>query len=91
MRDVEAGPLLDRLPEDERFSTWHLALRDGSLVGRGAGGVELMRAMALTRPVGRALALLPTGVLDAAYEVVARSRGTLGRAVPDRPGPRRYP
>ena len=27
----------------------------------------------------------------AAYEVVARSRGTLGRAVPDRPGPRRFP
>jgi hypothetical protein len=47
--------------------------------------------MALTRPAGRALALVPGGALDAAYDVVARLRGSLGRIVPDGPPPRRYP
>ncbi len=33
--DAEAGPLLAGLPEAERFDSWRLVRRDGSLVGYG--------------------------------------------------------
>jgi predicted DCC family thiol-disulfide oxidoreductase YuxK len=89
--DPEAEPLLAVLPEDERFETWHLAAADGSLAGHGAGAVELLAALRVTRQLGRLLGLVPDGALDRAYQVVARQRGRLGRLVPDRPGPRRYP
>jgi hypothetical protein len=74
-----------------RFVTWHLAMPDGTVVGGGAGGVELLRSISLTRPVGGALARIPRRPLELAYGVVARNRGALGRVVPDRPGPRRFP
>lgn len=91
MRDPEAAGLLDGLVEEERFATWHLAQQDGSLVGYGAGGVQLFEAMRLTRPLARVLARVPADILDRIYEIVARRRGTLGRLVPDRLGPRRFP
>ena len=62
---------------------------DGSLVGYGAGGIDLLASMRLTRPVGRILALIPARTLDAAYHSLARKRSQLGRFVPDGPGPRR--
>lgn len=89
--DPAAEPLLARLPEHERFETWHLPAPDGSLAGHGAGVVRLLGALRLTRPLGRLLGLVPDGALDRAYGVVARQRGRLGRLVPDRPGPRRFP
>jgi hypothetical protein len=79
------------LPEDERFATWYLVSPDGAFAGHGTGGVELLGALRLTRPAGRLLAHVPGGVLDGAYEIVARRRELLGRFVPDRPGPRRFP
>ncbi len=91
LEDLEAAPLLERLPHEERFATWHLAQRDGSLVGYGSGGAQLLEAMQLTRPFGRVLARVPARRLDRIYGVLARWRRTLGRVVPDRPGPRRYP
>ena len=33
--DPDAAPLLEALPEEERFASWRLARRDGSLLGRG--------------------------------------------------------
>ena len=89
--DSEAEALLAALPEYERFATWHLALPDGSLHGRGRGLPALLLAMSLTRPVGRLLARMPNGALDHGYAVIARARPWLGRLVPDRLGPRRYP
>jgi predicted DCC family thiol-disulfide oxidoreductase YuxK len=91
MHDPDAGDLLAPLRPDERFATWHLVLRDGRLVGRGRGGVPLLRAMRRTRGAARLLAALPDPALEAAYDVVARNRGLLGRLVPNRPGPRRFP
>lgn len=79
------------LAEEERFATWRLALADGSLVGYGKGGAHLFAAMRLTRPIGRLLARAPAHLVDRVYEVLARVRAPLGRVVPDRPGPRRYP
>lgn len=91
LRAVEAAPLLEAVDEEERFATWHLALPGGAVVGGGAGGVELLRSMSLTRPLGGALAHIPQRPLELAYDVVARNRSALGRVVPDRPGPRRFP
>jgi predicted DCC family thiol-disulfide oxidoreductase YuxK len=91
MRAEEAAPLLEAVDEDARFTSWHLAMPDGAVVGRGAGGIELLRSMSLTRPLGEALARVPRRPLELAYDVVARNRSALGRVVPDRPGPRRFP
>ena len=91
MHDEEAAQLLEPLPENERFASWHLARSDGSLVGYGAGGVELLRAMRLTRPAGRLLAAVPDRVLDGLYRPVSRHRSLLGRLMPDGRAPRRYP
>ena len=91
MHDEEAATLLEPLPEDERFASWHLALGDGSLVGYGTGGVELLRSMRLTRPVGGLFAAVPDRLLDAPYGLVARHRGVLGRLVPDGPAPKSFP
>ena len=91
MHDEEAATLLEPLPEDEGFASWHLARGDGLLVGYGTGGVELLRSMRLTRRAGRLFAVVPDRVLDAAYGLVARYRGPLGRLVPDGPAPKRFP
>jgi len=91
MRDEEAMPLLEPIPAYERFATWHLALGDGSLVGYGTGGAELLRSMRLTRPAGRLVAAVPDRLLDAVYVLVARHRDVLGRFVPDGPAPKRFP
>ena len=89
--DPDAAPLLLVLGEHERYATWRLVRRDGSVSGRGRGGIELLRSLMLTRAAGRVLALVPGRALEAAYELVARHRQELGRLVPDGPAPRRYP
>jgi len=91
MRDPDAAPLLEPLPLEERFATWHIVPVGGQTVGYGRGAIELLRAMALTRPAARVLRLVPGAVLDSAYHLVARKRSRLGRFVPDRPGPLRFP
>lgn len=91
MHDEAAKPLLAPLPEDERFASWHLVLRDGSLTGHGKGGVELLRSMQLSRAAGRLLGGVPEGVLETLYGFVARHRQPLGRLVPNGRAPRRYP
>ena len=77
MRSEEAAPLLASVWEEERYSTWWLVEPDGTLHGRGDGLVALG---------GRIFAPLAPF-----YGLVARNRGRLGRFVPDRPGPRRFP
>lgn len=91
LRDPDAAPLLAPLPEDERYASWYLALPDGSLAGRGAGAVELLRSLHVTRALARPLALVPERVLDSLYRAVAGRRRLLGRLVPDVPAPRRFP
>ena len=89
--DPYAEPILAAIPANERFSSWRLALPDGSLAGYGAGVVELLRTLRLTRPASRVLEHLPESALDALYRGVAHRRGLLGRLVPDGVAPRRFP
>ncbi|MFO7573010.1 MAG: DCC1-like thiol-disulfide oxidoreductase family protein [Gaiellaceae bacterium] len=91
LQDAAAEHLLASLPTEERLATWRLARVDGSLAGYGSGVPGLLSAMRLTRPFGRALALVPAGALDAAYRFVARNRSNLGRFVPDGSAPKRFP
>lgn len=83
--------MLADLPEDERCASWRLVRPGGPPIGYGRGGRELLLSLRSTRPLGRLLGVVPDGVLDAAYRLVARNRSQLGRLVPDRAGPRRYP
>ena len=90
-QDTRGANLLAALPEEERHATWRLALPDGRLVGYGRGFVDLARALRLTRPLAPLLARIPPRILDRAYGVIASRRPRLGRYVPDRPGPVRFP
>ena len=91
MRDPDADRLLASLPETERYAAWHLARPDGTIVGRGAGAVDVLSVVRRTRPLGRALGLLPPRLLDGGYGLLADRRSTLGHVVPDGPAPRRFP
>lgn len=91
LRDEAAMPLLAAVPPSERFDTWRLASKDGSLSGFGAGAPGLFQAIGVTRPLGDLLGRVPDPMLDRVYGLIARNRGTLGRLVPDGPAPRRYP
>ena len=66
-------------------------LPDGRLAGYGSGIVDLTRLLNATRLLARVLERVPSRALDRVYGAVARRRTALGRLVPDRPGPIRYP
>jgi hypothetical protein len=93
LEDGHAGRLLVDVPPETRRERWWLVLRDGTPVpGDNGGGVALFLELRHTRPLGRFLrAAGASGLIDAGDKLVARYRGRLGRLVPDREGPRRYP
>jgi len=91
MHDDAAEALLAPLPRQERFTTWHLALPDGSLTGRGVGLIALLRSIRLTRAAAHLLDAVPDRVLDGSYDVIARNRDRLGPLVPNGPAPRQFP
>jgi predicted DCC family thiol-disulfide oxidoreductase YuxK len=91
LQDSAAAPLVASLPEPERLASWRLVRPDGSHTGYGAGIPALLATMRRTRPAARLVGLVPPRLLDSAYRLLARTRGRLGRLVPDGPAPRRYP
>ncbi len=93
LADPAASGLLASVPEDRRGECWWLVLRDGTPVaGDRGGGVMLLRAVRLTRPLGRVVSgLRLSAAIDAVDRLVARFRKRLGRFVPEGPAPRRYP
>ncbi len=87
---AEAAPLLEPLPEAERFASWRLAELDGTLAGRGAGASRVLRAIGRDRSA-RVVEALPDGLLERVYDLVAHNRSRLGRITPAGPAPRRFP
>jgi predicted DCC family thiol-disulfide oxidoreductase YuxK len=83
-RDEAAAALLEPVPEERRYASWHLVERPEAVASAGAAFSPLLERIA---PRARPLA----GLAAAAYRAVARRRDRLGGLVPDRPGPRRYP
>jgi predicted DCC family thiol-disulfide oxidoreductase YuxK len=81
--DPRAPTLLPGLSETERAASIHLVETDGQRLSRGAALAGLLDHLGL--PV------LPARLLGHFYGPVARRRGILGRFVPDKPPPQRYP
>jgi predicted DCC family thiol-disulfide oxidoreductase YuxK len=91
--DEETGRLLASVPEKEHTRSWWIVLGSGQPIGgdRG-GGVQLLRHIPATRPIGRMLGCLGLSpLIDTLDKVVAKGRRYLSRLVPDGPVPRRYP
>ena len=86
--DPQGHVLLEPIPAEERFETWHLVQPEGRRASGGAGLAELVRLLPATRPVAPILRLLPLAWL---YDVTSRHRRVLGRLVPNGPAPRRVP
>jgi hypothetical protein len=92
MEDEAAAALLEQLPEEERFETWWLVERDGTLHSYGDGGLALLGHMHVTRPLARLLRRPRIErALDQLDLVIAGRRSTLGKLLPRGEGPRRYP
>jgi len=92
MKREAAAPLLEQLPEEERFKTWWLAERDGRLRSHTDGGVALLGHMHMTRPLARRLQRPRIeGALARLDNLVAHHKSRLGKVVPNGPGPYRYP
>jgi predicted DCC family thiol-disulfide oxidoreductase YuxK len=88
-----AGRLLVRVPEDRRAESWWIVRRDGvAVAGKSGGGIVLLTALRLTRPLGHLVAAIGlSAVVDALDRFLARYRGRLSPFVPDGPAPQRFP
>jgi hypothetical protein len=86
--DPRADVLLGSVPPEERRARFWLAEQDGDLAGGGRAAVRLLSLLGAAP-----LAELPGigALVGRGYDLVSSVRGALGRVVPDRPGPRRFP
>ena len=92
MRDERAAEALEAVPEDVRFTTFHLVDTEGRGFSGGAAVRATLSSLRGLSWLGRLLALLPLRLLvDAFYSALVRSKGVLGRFVKDAPGPERWP
>lgn len=83
---------MQAVPEDVRFSTFHLVTPGGDGLHGGAAVVETLAALDRTARLGRMLRRRPLRKLvNAFYALLARSKGFWGRFVKDAPGPVRWP
>jgi hypothetical protein len=90
--DPEAAPYVERIPKAELEASWQLIEPSGARLTLGRAGVAAMEHIRVTRPIGKAMRVLRLhGPATRVNLVIRRSRGLLGRLVPDRPGPRRPP
>lgn len=92
MRDERAAAAVQAVPDDVRFTTFHVVLPDGSGLSGGSAVIGTLSAIAWTSWLGRALSLpILRFLVGWSYRGVVASKGFLGRFVPDRPGPDRWP
>ena len=92
MRDERAAEAVQAIPEDVRFTTFHLIAPDGSGFYGGAAVIETLSALRWTTWLGWLLGRrLLRPLVNAFYRSLAASKGFVGRFVPDAPGPVRWP
>ncbi len=92
MLEPEAEALLELLPENERYVTWHLVLPDGTYLRRAEASVVLLELIDLLRPVGLLVRRLRLQRLVGWIErLVSEYRGELGKLVPRTSPVRRFP
>jgi predicted DCC family thiol-disulfide oxidoreductase YuxK len=87
----EADRLLGSLPEDARSGSYHLVEEDGRISSGRDGVGRLLELLPPVAPVGRLIHRSPTAhrAAAAAYDVLARNRGRLGRVLRRAGPPRR--
>ncbi len=90
MRDPEAAPFVARVPEAERFKSFHLVDPVKGGLSKGRTCVEVGRQLV---PRLRWFWAIPALALVAGpfYWLVSRARPFLGRFVSDAPGPWELP
>ena len=84
--------LLPGTTEDERGESWHLVTVEGRDLVGGAGLIAIAERLKPTRRLGKLLRVLRLGGLLGLIDgVLKRIRPQLGKLIPDRPGPYRFP
>ena len=78
---AEADRLLADIPPEDRASSWHLVLDDGTLSSAGAGLAPALRLLPGGRVPAAVFAHFP-GATERGYRWVAGHRTFLGRFVP---------
>ena len=90
--DEEAKPIVDAIPEAERYTGWHLVTLDGARLSGGIGAIVVLEQLRWTRWVGRLCRLLRLAPLLGAIDgFVSEKKGRLSHHVPEGPGPHRFP
>jgi hypothetical protein len=92
MRDERAAAAVLAVPEDVRFTTFHLIGTDGRGYSGGAAVIQTLTAVRATSWLGRLLARGPFPfAVKWFYALLVKSKGVIGKAVRDAPGPERWP
>ncbi len=80
------------LTAEQREDSWHLVSPAGNDLTGGEGLIALLETVRSTRPLGRLCRRLRlAGFLGFINRVLKRTRGWMGRLVPDVEAPSRYP
>ena len=89
---AECAELLPGTTEDERGESWHLVTATGEDLTGGVGLIAIAETLKATRWIGRTVRLLRLApVLDVLDNGLKRARPKLGKLIPDKPGPVRFP
>lgn len=92
MQDERAIAAAQVIPEEVRFTTFHLVTPEGPGYSGGAAVIETLIAIPWLSRVGRLLAApILRSLVDVFYRALVASKGFLGRLVPDAPGPVEWP
>jgi predicted DCC family thiol-disulfide oxidoreductase YuxK len=83
LQSVEAKHLLAEMPEERRMASWHLVTEGGEVHSAGAAFPPLLRELRGGRLLAGVMRRFPRAT-EGAYRVVAGSRSTLGRLLPER-------
>ena len=84
LQDPEADRLLGGMNREEKMSSWHLVMPDGTVHSSGDAVPPLMRLLPGGTPLAAVASAFPRST-EAMYRWVARNRGTLGRVLRARP------
>jgi hypothetical protein len=92
MRDERAAHAVAAVPESIRFKTFHLIGSDGRGFSGGDAVIQTLASVKATSWLGKILSKRPfPALVGAFYALLVKTKGVVGRAVRDAPGPERWP
>jgi hypothetical protein len=90
--DPEAAEFVVFLERGRIEDSWQLIECDGTRLTHGDAFIRLLEILDATRWMARLLRVTRlTWLAGAIDKLISKSRPYLARAIPDRPGPRRWP